>query len=119
MPSVFINDGFTYAGTVDGVPGLFPECKFVYRAASPEAVLQCQLATTVQAKLAAEAALIARHYVEFSAIGDDGQWVKVVLTDETTKKLHGGIFRTLANYIMGYIGPNLETEGKKSPGESG
>ena len=119
MPSVFINDGFSLKGKIEAVPGLFPSCEFSYRAGAPEVRLSVEMAATLQARIEAESKIIADHYLGFHAVNDDGSLEPIVLKQDTIKRLHPAIFRTLVNHILGYVGPSVESEAKKSHGESG
>jgi hypothetical protein len=115
--SIFVppDDGYTLAGRIDGIPGLFPTVDFRYRPAVPSVRLQWTEAAGLGAKERVGAEIIERNVRELRANGGDA----VRLTVEQAKRLHADVFQGLLFACLGFVGPRLEEREKNSDSASG
>ena len=116
--SVFINDSFTFPGTIEGTPGLHPPVKFTYRLGGMPARIAIETATGTSRQLEVEAKIIRDHLKTFVVVNEDGSEEAFVLTESQTLLLHPAIFRGILNRVLEYIGPSLASEGNGSAGAS-
>ena len=115
--TVFIPDGFTFTGKIDGVPGLLRPLTFKYRPAGYQARSTINAAYGDPAKHAeAVYKVLAQQTAEWKATSDDGTEAAAGLNKPTDfGRLPSVAVETALAYVMGQLGPVLEEEAGKSP----
>lgn len=115
--SIYIMDGFTCDGKVDGVPGLHPAVRFKYRPAAYKARAEMNAAFTPEQREDAVAKVIHSHLVDVIAGDDPATRERVVLKLDDVKRLHCGIAEVMVGHILGSYAPVVEDElGKSAAG---
>lgn len=107
MLSIFVNDGYTLAGHVDAVAGLFPRVEFTYRPAAPSLRFRYQGARGPDDQERVASEIMAEQLIGIAA-GED--LTERRLTAEQCRKLHADLFNGIWNYILGYQGPDPSTD---------
>lgn len=114
----FIPDGFTLDGKTDGVPGFIFARKFKYRPAGIEAKAALGYAYgDAKAYKDALCKLIAEHTGQWQIVGDDGTLTARPYKAADFARFTGKDADQALAFIMGNVGPALEDEVPKSPGE--
>lgn len=118
-PSVFIPDGYTFKGKIDGRAGLWPDVTFKYRPALPHAANEYLAAARRTGEDATEAdvALLVKHVLSWDAVAADNS--AVPLNAAALRKVFPPILTVLVNHVLGYTGPQQETDVKNSVAASG
>lgn len=118
--TVFIPDGFTFSGKVDGVPGLLRPLTFKYRPAGYQARSTINAAYGDPGKHAeAVFKVLAAQTAEWKAENDDGtDGPAGIFKPGDFARLPSVAIETALAYVMGQLGPVVEEEAGKSPAGS-
>lgn len=105
---LFIDDGFTLEGRIERKPGHWPELRFTYRPASPQAVYAYRAADRAQPERMEEAAvkLVASCLVGWEA----GAGIDPVPAN--IKRLHFRVLDQMLDAVTGY-GPDAQEQDAK------
>ena len=113
MQSIFIADGYTLSGRIDGLRGVYPALTFTYRPALPARVyayMQESIASG-EAKTKAVVDLLREHLVSWS--------VPEEINDRNLRRVYQPLLFQLVEHVTGYAAAESESDAKNSDTASG
>lgn len=113
MASIFIADGYTLNGRIEGLRGVYPPLKFKYRPALPARVytyMQEGVANG-EAKTKAVVDLLAEHLVSWDVAEE--------ISERNLRRVYQPLLFQLVEHVTGYASVDAEADAKNSATASG